>query len=77
MAIKKTPVPTKQQMDELAALIKDVREKHPPVERKQFLIRVDKELLKKCKILAVEQERGLNDIIVEGLRDILKKYSKQ
>lgn len=34
-------------------------------------------LLKKLKILAVEQEKRHNDILEEAIVDILKKYGKR
>lgn len=42
-----------------------------------FSTRIDPEILKRSKILAVTLERPLNDLIEEALKDLLKKYEKK
>jgi predicted transcriptional regulator len=43
-------------------------------ERKSAIIRLDNELMKEVKILAVRQDKAFNSIVEEALRDLLKKY---
>ena len=47
------------------------------MKRKQVSFRVDSELIKKLKYMALDQDRSLTDIIVEALNDVLKKYEKK
>ncbi|HFC9286546.1 hypothetical protein Q4457_05140 [Clostridium perfringens] len=42
-------------------------------ERKTINTTVDKDLIKKIKILAIEKECNINDLIEEGLRIVLEK----
>ncbi|MBA2848682.1 putative transcriptional regulator [Thermosulfuriphilus ammonigenes] len=46
-------------------------------ERKMFATRLDQDLLKELKHLAVEQNRRLNDLLEEAMRDLLRKYGKE
>jgi predicted HicB family RNase H-like nuclease len=47
------------------------------MEKKMFTTRIDPDVLKRSKILAVNLERPLNDLIEEALKDLLKKYEKK
>lgn len=47
------------------------------MEKKMFTTRIDPEVLKRSKLLAVNLERPLNDLIEEALKDLLKKYEKK
>lgn len=38
--------------------------------------RIEKELVKEFKILAIRMEKRQNDLLEEALRDLLKKYEK-
>jgi hypothetical protein len=38
--------------------------------------RLEEDLIKKFKILAIEQGKRQNDIVEEALTDLLKKYAK-
>lgn len=38
--------------------------------------RIEKELIKEFKILAIRMEKRQNDLLEEALRDLLKKYEK-
>ncbi len=38
--------------------------------------RLEEELVKRFKILAIEQGKRQNDILEEALEDLLKKYAK-
>lgn len=42
-------------------------------ERKTINTTVDKDLIKKIKILSIEKECNINDLIEEGLRIVLEK----
>jgi len=39
--------------------------------------RLEEELVKKFKILAIEQRKRQNDILEEAIQDLLKKYESQ
>lgn len=43
-------------------------------ERSQYTMRLDSDLMKKVKILAIEEGKKANNIIEEALNDLLKKY---
>jgi predicted transcriptional regulator len=43
-------------------------------ERKPFGFRLDSELVKSLKILAIEQNRAVNEVLEESLQDLVKKY---
>jgi len=45
--------------------------------RKPLSTKIENELQKEIKKLAIDQERPLNDLLEEAIRDILKKYEKQ
>lgn len=44
--------------------------------RKPFATRIEKDLQKEIKKLAIDLERPLNDLLEESIRDTLKKYGK-
>jgi len=47
-------------------------------ERKVFSTRLDQDLIKELKHLAVDEGRALNDLLEEAIQNLLKKYkSKQ
>jgi hypothetical protein len=39
--------------------------------------RVEKELVKEFKILAIKLEKRQNDLLEEAIQDLLKKYGKE
>ena len=43
-------------------------------ERSQYTMRLDSDLMKRIKILAIEEGKKTNNIIEEALNDLLKKY---
>jgi len=45
--------------------------------RKPFATRIEKDLQKEIKKLAIDLERPLNDLLEESIRDTLKKYQKK
>ena len=45
-------------------------------ERKIFSTRIDQDIIKKLKYLAVDRNSSLNDLIEEAIQDLLKKYKK-
>ena len=45
--------------------------------RKMFATPLDQDLLKALKHLAVEQNRRLNDLLEEAMRDLLRKYGQE
>lgn len=38
---------------------------------------VDKDLVKKLKFVALEQDKNMNDLLEEAITDLLEKYSKK
>jgi hypothetical protein len=44
-------------------------------ERKNYNTTLRNDLLKKIKILAIEKDRRVNDLMEEAIEDLLKKYS--
>ena len=44
--------------------------------KKMFTTRIDPDILKRSKILAINLEKPLNSLIEEALEDLLKKYKK-
>jgi len=47
------------------------------MDKKQVSFRVDPNLIKKIKFLALELDKSLTDIFVEALQDIMKKYETE
>jgi hypothetical protein len=45
--------------------------------RKPLSTKIENDLQKEIKKLAIDLERPFNDVIEEALRDILKKYKKK
>jgi predicted transcriptional regulator len=45
--------------------------------RKSFGFRINVELAKQLKILAVSQDKAVNVVLEEAIEDVLKKYSKK
>jgi predicted transcriptional regulator len=45
--------------------------------RKNLSTRIDNDLQKGIKILAINLEKPLNDLLEEAIEDLLKKYEKQ
>jgi hypothetical protein len=47
------------------------------MEKKHVTFRVEPQLVKKLKFLAVEHDKTLTDLFLEALQDLLKKYEKR
>ncbi len=47
------------------------------MERKPLSTKIDNDLQKEIKKLAIDLERPLNDLLEEAIRDFLKKYEKK
>ena len=45
--------------------------------KRQIGPRIDENLSKEVRILAIQESRGFNDLIEEALRDLLKKYKEK
>ena len=45
--------------------------------RKTMTTRIDNDLQKEAKKLAIDLERPLNDLLEEAIEDLLKKYKKK
>ncbi len=46
-------------------------------ERKVFSTRLDQDLIKELKHVAVDEGRALNDLLEEAIQVLLKKYKKE
>jgi len=46
-------------------------------EKKVFSTRIDEELIKKLKHLAVDEDKSLGNLLEEAIQEILKKYDKK
>ena len=46
-------------------------------ERKVFSTRLDQDLIKELKHLAVDEARALNDLLEEAIQALLKKYKSK
>ncbi len=49
----------------------------PTMVRKSLSTRIEKDLQKEIKKLAIDLEKPLNDLLEESIRDTLKKYEKK
>jgi hypothetical protein len=47
------------------------------MDRRPLSTKIENELQKEIKKLAIDLERPLNDILEEAIRDIIKKYKNQ
>jgi hypothetical protein len=47
------------------------------MEKKMFSTRINPDILKQAKKLAIDLDRPLNDLLEEALLDVLKKYEKK
>lgn len=47
------------------------------MEKITYNTRLEKELIKEFKILAIKQEKRQNQLLEEAIRDLLKKYEKK
>lgn len=45
-----------------------------PKQRKQFGLRLDAQLMREIEHLSVDEQKWLNELTEEALRDLLKKY---
>ena len=45
--------------------------------RKPLSTKIENELQKEIKKLAIDLEKPLNDVLEEAIRDVLKKYGKK
>ncbi len=46
-------------------------------DRKAYGLRLDQALMKDLKYLGVDQDRNMNDLVEEAIRDLLKKFKKK
>lgn len=48
-----------------------------PKQRKQYGLRLDAQLMREVEHLAVDEQKWLNELTEEALRDLLKKYREK
>jgi len=46
-------------------------------DKKMFTTRLDRETIKGIKILAANQEKSVNQLLEEAIRDLLKKHERR
>ena len=47
------------------------------MEKKTVTFRIDPKIAKKLKLLAVEKDRTVTDLLLEGIEHVLKKYGNK
>ena len=47
------------------------------MDRKAVTFRIDPEIVKRMKYLALDQDKTLTDLLLEAIQDLLKKYEKK
>lgn len=52
------------------------REKPTP-SRKNYGLRLDQDLMKELNHVAVDEDKWVNELVEEGIRDLLKKYREK
>jgi len=55
----------------------EVWEKNMEVDKKMFTTRLDRETIKGLKILAANQEKSVNVLLEEAIRDLVQKYKNK
>ena len=48
-----------------------------PHRRKTYGLRLEQALMREVKHLAVDEDKPMNDLVEEALRDLLKKYREK
>ena len=48
-----------------------------PKQRKQYGLRLDAQLMREVEHLSVDEQKWLNELTEEALRDLLKKYREK
>ena len=48
-----------------------------PKQRQQYGLRLDPQLMREIKHLSVDEQKQLNELAEEALRDLLKKYREK
>jgi predicted HicB family RNase H-like nuclease len=51
-----------------------MKDNESPASKHQLGVRIDTGLVVEAKVLAARQQRRLNELVEEALRDLLKKY---
>jgi predicted transcriptional regulator len=47
------------------------------MDRKQVSFRIEPDIIKRLKFIALEQDRSLTDLFLEAIKEILKKYENK
>ena len=50
---------------------------HSHMDKKPVTFRIDPNLIKKLKYLALDHDKTLTDLFLEAIQDLLKKYEKK
>ena len=54
-----------------------MKDNESPASKQQLGVRIDTPLVVEAKVLAARQQRRLNEVVEEALRDLLKKYREK
>jgi DNA-binding protein YbaB len=76
MTKQPSPVAKKATSAKKAAQPVAARRKSQPDGRKGILVRAAPEAWKELKRVAIDEERTLQDVMIEAINDVLKKYGK-
>ncbi len=49
----------------------------PPQGRKTYGLRLDQGLMREVQHLGVDEDRNVNDLVEEALKELLKKYKRR
>ena len=49
----------------------------PEKQRRQYGLRLNLHLMRDVEHLAVDEQRGVNELVEEAVRDLLKKYKEK
>ena len=49
---------------------------HSIMEKKAVTFRIDPDIIKRLKYLALDHDKTLTDLLLEAIQDLLKKYEK-
>jgi predicted transcriptional regulator len=47
------------------------------MDKKALTFRIDSQIIKKLKFLAVDKDKTVTDLLLEAIQDLLKKYEKK
>jgi len=58
-------------------IISQIQMRGPYVDKKLVSFRIEPQIVKKLKFIALEHDKTLTDLFTEAIQDIMKKYEKK